>query len=112
MRLAFPQRLLGALSLGDLALRRLVEAGIVDADGVLAGDACHHSLMPFDEPAWLPMSSEKPADPLPRPADSVHRPLPFSVLFPFLHTLSPLFLSFSLFSVFFFLSLSPLPLSL
>src|SRR3546814_7936003 len=43
MRLAFPQRLLGALSLGDLALRRLVEAGIVDADGGLGGDAGQRS---------------------------------------------------------------------
>src|SRR3546814_12706036 len=37
MRLAFPQRLLGALSLGDLALRRLVEAGIVPSAGGLGG---------------------------------------------------------------------------
>ena len=33
------QRLLGAPSLGDLALRRLVEPGIVDRDRRLAGDA-------------------------------------------------------------------------
>src|SRR3546814_10613905 len=49
MRLAFPQRLLGALSLGDLALRRLVEAGIVAADGGLGGDAGQQALMPFEE---------------------------------------------------------------
>src|SRR3546814_18579143 len=53
MRLAFPQRLLGPLSLGDLALRRMVEAGIVDADGGLGGAAGPQALLPFEEAAGL-----------------------------------------------------------
>src|SRR3546814_17370095 len=56
---------------------RLVEAGIVDADGGLGGDAGQQALMPFEEAAGLRLSEEKAADHLPGPAEDGDRQIAF-----------------------------------
>src|SRR3546814_3997114 len=72
---------------------RLVEAGIVDADGGLGGDAGQQALMPFEEAAGLRMSEEKAADHLPGPAEDGNRQIAFHGQMPFRHTLAQLVLS-------------------
>ena len=64
--------LLGLAPLGDLALRRLVEARIVDADRRLAGDADEELLVPRCEAGRLLMAEEEPAQHLARAREDRH----------------------------------------
>ncbi len=67
--LALEQRHLDLLPLGDLALSRLVEPGVVDGDGGLSGDAGHEALDVFGKDARAFVPEEEPAVDLPRARD-------------------------------------------